>query len=414
MIFRHLRRQTPTAVGVLMVGIATLCLSRAVVQAQAPETVVPASENASRRESVSQEARSAQSSDGTATQAQTDQQATPALLWKGLIEGGLIVRPTRDGGVPKSEFEFQEVQLSVEGRLLPRTHFFIEANFPGPGERFELNDAFVTLGVSKSVQLIVGQLRVPLNRPAVSDRVALFVAEPRAAGPFQRKARDRGVNLVLTPFDGRILYEQAVVNGNGILAGDIGDDDGNLLVEGRLLWFARGKWPVPLPAQTDLQQSPWNTFLKAGWAAGDVRKRVTDALVPEVGERTWNVGHAIIGKGLYSYWQYSQALTDVQWDFDARSFSATSGYVFPLRRLLPLPENAPRILAEAWLEPKFQYERLRFGDVSLPGQSDREIYRVGFNYYPFRSPNIRVMVDDEIVREPTRSHTLLIFFHYMF
>lgn len=337
-----------------------------------------------------------------------------ALLWKGLIQGGLVARPEGAGEEPRSEFLLREAQVSVEGSPVPGTHFFIEANFPGPGEEVELNDAFVTLDLAKSVRLVAGQLRVPLNRPAVSARTALFVAEPRAAGPFQRKARDRGVNLALTPFNGRLLYEQALVNGNGILAGDLGNDDSNLLLEGRLIWFAKGEWPLPLPAQTDLKHSPWSTFLKAGWASGGFDKAATEALTERVWENTWNVGQAIVGNGLYTYWQYSQAFADGEQDFDSRSFSVTSGYAIPLGRVLSFLQGMPRALSAAWFEPKFQYETLRFDDLTLSNQPNREIYRFGFNYYPLGIPDIRLMVDYEVAVRPRRSDTLLVFLHFMF
>lgn len=339
---------------------------------------------------------------------------TFALLWKGLIQGGLVWRPDGTGDVSKSEFLMREVQLSWEGSPIRGAHFFVEANFPGPGEKVELNDAAVTLDLAKGVRLVAGQLRVPLNRPAVSARTALFVAEPRAAGPFQRKARDRGVNLVLSPFNGRLLYEQALVNGNGILAGDLGNDDSSLLLQGRLIWFTMGEWPLPLPAQTDLKHSPWNTFLKAGWAAGEFEKGVTETLSERVGENTWNVGQAIVGKGLYTYWQYSQAFADGERDFDSRSFSVTSGYAIPLGRVLSFLQGMPRALSAAWFEPKFQYETLRFDDLTLSNQPNREIYRFGFNYYPLGIPDIRLMVDYEVAVRPRRSDTLLVFLQFMF
>lgn len=338
----------------------------------------------------------------------------PALLWKGLIQGGFIGRSDAAGEEPASEFRMREAQLSVEGSPIPGTSFFIEANFPGPGEEVELNDAFVTLDLARGVRLVAGQLRVPLNRPAVSARTALFVTEPRAAGPFQRKARDRGVNLVLSPFDGRVLYEQALVNGNGILSGDLGNDDDGLLLQGRLIWFATGEWPVPLPAQTDLNHSPWSTFLKAGWASGGFDKGVGETLTERVGENTWNVGQAIIGKGLYTYWQYGQALADGERDFDSRSFSVTSGYALRLGRRIPFLQTAPRVVREAVLEPKLQYERLRSDDATLFSRPDREVFRFGVNYYPLGIPNIRVMVDSELAMEPRRSNALLVFLHYMF
>lgn len=337
-----------------------------------------------------------------------------ALLWKGLIQGGFMGRSDTPADEPAREFRLREAQVSLEGSPIPGTSFFIEANFPGPGEEVELNDAFVTLDLAQGIRLVAGQLRVPLNRPAVSARTALFVAEPRAAGPFQRKARDRGINLVLTPFNGRILYEQALVNGNGILAGDLGNDDNNLLLQGRLIWFATGEWPVPLPAQSDLNHSPWSTFLKAGWAAGSFERGVTETLAERVGENTWNVGQAILGRGLYTYWQYSQTLTDGERDFDSRSFSVTSGYALRLERLLPSLQAAPRVVRQAVLEPKLQYETLRFEDRTLLNQSNREIVRLGVNYYPLGIPNIRVMVDNEVVIRPQQSNTLLVFLHYMF
>jgi hypothetical protein len=338
----------------------------------------------------------------------------PPLLWKGLVQGGLVARWDNPGEASATEFRHQEVQLSVEGSPIPGTGFFIEASFAEPSEAARINDAFVTLDLSDALTLVAGQLRVPLNRPAVSARTALFLAEPRPAGPVQRKARDRGVNLVFTPFDGRVLYEQALVNGNGILTGDLGNDDSDLLVQGRLVWFATGEWPLPLPAQTDLQNSPWSTYLKAGWAAGEFERGVTETVTERVGERTWNVGQAIVGKGLYTYWQYSQGLADGEWDFDSRSISVTSGYAIPLRRYLPFLESAPTVLREAWLEPKFQYENLRFDDPTLFDRSDREIYRFGINYYPFGTPVLRLMVENELVVDPTHSNSLFAYLHYMF
>jgi hypothetical protein len=372
----------------------------------------PAQEKADTARSQPEE-RTEELTQGTREPDRTPQAASP-LLWKGLIQGGFIGRSDAPGDEPASEFRLREAQVSVEGSPIPGTSFFIEANFPGPGEEVELNDAFVTLDLARGVRLVAGQLRVPLNRPAVSARTALFVAEPRAAGPFQRKARDRGVNLVLSPFNGRLLYEQALVNGNGILAGELGNDDSSLLLEGRLIWFATGAWPLPLPAQTDLKHSPWSTFLKAGWAAGNFDRQVTDALTERVGENTWNVGQAIVGRGLYTYWQYSQALADGERDFDSRSLSVTSGYALRLGRLLPSLQEGPRVLREAVLEPKLQYETLRFDDPTLLNRRNREIYRFGINYYPLGIPNIRVMVDNEVAVRPQRSNTLLVFLHYMF
>lgn len=338
---------------------------------------------------------------------------TPPLLWKGLIQGGYVGR-SNPGGEPANEFRLREAQISVEGSPIPDTHFFIEVNFPGPGEEVELNDAFVTLDLAKGVRVVAGQLRVPLNRPAVSARTSLFVTEPRAAGPVQRKARDRGVNLVLTPFNGRILYEQALVNGNGILGGELGNDNDSLLLQGRLVWFATGEWPLPLPAQTDLQNSPWSTFFKAGWATGKFEKGLEAISREQVRETTWNVGQAIVGKGLYAYWQYSQAYATGSQNFDSDSFSVTTGYAVPLRRLLAIGESAPPILRNGWLEPKFQYETLGYDDSLLGDQLSREIYRFGLNYYPLGTPNLRLMVDNEEAVRPHRSRTLSISLHYMF
>lgn len=348
--------------------------------------------------------------------AEREKAASPPLpvTFKGLVQGGWIGRLETPGEASKSEFIVKEAQLSVEGSVFPGTSFFIEGSFSEPGEEVRLNDAIGTLDLSKAVKLIVGQLRVPLNRPAVSARTALFLAEPRASGPVQAKARDRGVNLVFTPFDGRLLYEQALVNGNGINTNRLGNDDSDLLLEGRLVWFATGKWPLPLPAQTDLNNSPWNTFFKVGWASGKFDKSVTATLKERVQENTWNVGQAIVGRGLYTYWQYGQALADGKRDFDSNSFFATSGYAFPLRRYLPFLQAAPTYVREAWLEPKFQYETLRFDDPTLFNRPNREIYRFGVNYYPFGIPNIRLMAEDEMVLRPTRSDTFFLFLHYMF
>ena len=391
--------------GLTLLVLAALCASETRAHAQVRDTTRMAGQDTlPPAEELTEEL----------TEGIREPEAAFPLLWKGLIQGGFVGRSEPPGDESASEFRLRETQLSVEGSPIPGTHFFIEANFPGPGETVELNDAAVTLDVARGVRLVAGQLRVPLNRPAVSARVSLFVAEPRAAGPLQRKARDRGVNLVLTPFNGRILYEQALVNGNGILAGELGNDDSDLLLQGRLIWFAGGEWPLPLPAQTDLKHSPWNTFLKAGWAAGEFEKGVTETLSERLGENTWNVGQAIVGKGLYTYWQYSQALADGERDFDARSFSVTSGYAIPLGRFFPFLESAPTILREASLEPKFQYETLRFGDPTLLNRANREIYRFGFNYYPLGIPHIRVMVDNEVTVRPRRSNTLLVFLHYMF
>jgi hypothetical protein len=397
--------------GLVLLVLPALCASELRAHAQEPPDTIQTTvqDTAPRAGSDEPEELTEELTEGT-----REPEAAFALLWKGLIQGGFIGRSDVPGDEPAREFRLREAQVSVEGSPIPGTHFFIEANFPGPGEEVELNDAAVTLELAKSVRLVAGQLRVPLNRPAVSARAALFVAEPRAAGPLQRKARDRGVNLVLTPFDGRLLYEQALVNGNGILAGDLGNDDSDLLLQGRLVWFAGGDWPLPLPAQTDLEHSPWNTFLKFGWAAGDFERGVTETLSERVGEKTWNVGQAIVGKGLYTYWQYSQALAEGEWDFDSRSFSVTSGYAIPLGRFLPFLESAPAVVRKASLEPKVQYETLRFDDPTLLNRSNREVFRFGVNYYPLGIPHIRVMVDNEVVVRPQRSNTLLVFLHYMF
>lgn len=336
------------------------------------------------------------------------------LLWKGLIQGGYIARSDEAEGEPAREFRMRETQLSVEGSPGRGIHFFVEANFAEPGEEVRLNDAFVTVDFTKNIRLIAGQLRVPLNRPAVSARTALFLAEPRAAGPVQRKARDRGLNLVITSSDGRLLYEQALVNGNGIQTNNLGNDDSDLLLEGRLIWFATGKWPLALPAQTDLKNSPWSTFLKAGWASGKFEKRVTETLTEELRENTWNIGQAVVGKGLYAYWQYGQALANGERDFDSESLSLTSGYAFPLKRYLPISQDAPTAVKEAWLEPKLQYESLTFQDNTLFNRRDQEIYRFGFNYYPFGTPELRGMLDYEVVVRPQRTRALLASLHYMF
>ena len=333
---------------------------------------------------------------------------------KGLLQGGWLGRTANPGTAPTSEFLLREMQLSVEGTVLPGTYLFVEANLAEPGERVRLNDAAVTIRPTDYLAVVAGQLRVPLNRPAVSARVALFLAEPRASGPVQAKARDRGVNVVFMPFGGRLLYEQALVNGNGINTGQLGNDDSHLLYEGRLVWFATGRWPLPLPAQTDLNRSRWNTYVKLGWAMGTFGKSVTETLRDTVRETTWNVGQAIVGKGLYTYWQYGQARARGSQDFGSRSFFVTSGYAFPLRRLLPFLAAAPMGVREAWLEPKFQYEVLRFDDPTLFDRPNREIYRFGFNYYPVRSPNVRFMVENETVARPQRGNTLFLFLHYMF
>ena len=336
-----------------------------------------------------------------------------SLLWKGLIQGG-YVRRWGDQPGPANEFRLREAQISVEGSPIPDTHFFIELNFPGPGEKVELNDAAVTFDVAEGVRVVAGQLRVPLNRPAVSARTSLFLTEPRAAGPVQRKARDRGVNLVLTPFDGRLLYEQAIVNGNGIQTKELGNDNDSLLLQGRLVWFATGEWPLPLPAQTNLKNSPWSTFFKMGWATGKFEKGLEVATREQVRETTWNVGQAVVGKGLYGYWQYSQANASGGQNFDSDSFSVTTGYAFPLRRFLRLAESSPRFLRDGWLEPKLQYETLGFRDSVLSDQLGRKIYRFGANYYPLGIPDIRIMVDHEVAVRPRRSDTLSVSFHYMF
>ena len=349
-----------------------------------------------------------------AAEPQTVVQPPLPVTFKGLVQTGWIRRLTNAGGAPGNEFIVKEAQLSVEGSVLPSTSFFIEASFSEPEERVRLNDAILALEFIKEVRLIAGQLRVPLNRPAVSARTALFLAEPRASGPVQAKARDRGVNLVFTPFDGRLLYEQAIVNGNGINTNRLGNDRSSLLLEGRLVWFVAGKWPLPLPAQTDLNNSPWNTFVKFGWASGAFNKSVTATSTERVRENTWNVGQAIVGRGLYAYWQYSQAIADGEHDFGSRSFFATAGYALQLRRYLAFLQAAPRYVRDAWVEPKFQFETLRFGDPTLFNSANRMSYRFGANYYPFTSPNLRLMADYEKIVDPARTDTFFLFLHYMF
>jgi len=339
--------------------------------------------------------------------------STSPLLWKGLIQGGLISR-SDPRAEPANEFRLREAQVSVEGSPINGTHFFIEVNFPGPGEEVELNDAAVTFDVMRGVRVVAGQLRVPLNRPAVSARTSLFVTEPRAAGPVQRKARDRGINVVLSPFNGRVLYEQALVIGNGIQNGELGNDNDGFLLEGRLVWFATGEWPLPLPSQTDLQNSPWSTFFKAGWASGRFEKGLSEASRSQVREITWNVGQAVVGKGFYAYWQYSKAFAESEQNFDSQSFSFTSGYAFPIGRYLAASESAPRAIRDGWVEPKLQFEMLRYEDAVLSSQSARKIYRYGVNYYPLGTLNIRLMVDHEVAVRPRRSETLLVSLHYMF
>ncbi len=76
---------------------------------------------------------------------------------------------------------------------------------------------------------------------------------------------------------------------------------------------------------------------------------MTATLKEGVWENTWNVGQAIVGRGLYTYWQYGQALADRKRDFDSSSFFVTSGYAFPLRWALPFLQAAPSYVREAWL-----------------------------------------------------------------
>ena len=395
------------AVGIVLVLASARADAQTTAASEAGAAPAAAPEGQDQSEEIAQEA-----AQGT-NEPEADAGRRPRLLWKGLIQGGYVGRWGEQAG-PENEFRLREAQLSVEGSPIPDTHFFIEVNFPGPGEKVELNDAFVTVDVAEGFRVITGQLRVPLNRPAVSARTSLFVTEPRAAGPVQRKARDRGINLVFTPFDGRLLYEQALVNGNGILGGELGNDNDGLLLQGRLVWFATGEWPLPLPAQTDLQNSPWSTFIKAGWARGSFERGLSEPVREQVTETTWNVGQAVVGRGFYAYWQYSQAFAAGRRNFDSDSFSVTSGYAFPLRRFLPVSERAPRILRAGWLEPKFQYETLSYQDAALSDQRDREIYRFGLNFYPLGIPDIRIMVDHEVAVRPRRSQTLSVSFHYMF
>lgn len=252
MIFPSPREKPCRAISILLGGAVLVYASEAAAQDQTVATVEAqvATESAegSQSEEIAQEA-----AEGS-NRPEEKPASTSPLLWKGLIQGGLISRsdPLAE---PANEFRLREAQVSVEGSPIDGTHFFIEVNFPGPGEKVELNDAAVTFDVTTGVRVVAGQLRVPLNRPAVSARTSLFVTEPRAAGPVQRKARDRGINVVLSPFNGRVLYEQALVNGNGIQTGELGNDNDGFLLEGRFVWFATGEWPLPLPAQTDLQNS---------------------------------------------------------------------------------------------------------------------------------------------------------------
>lgn len=335
-----------------------------------------------------------------------------------LIRGGYIGRTKSPAGLPKNEFLVREIQLGVGGSVMkePDTSFFFEAQFSEPGEEVRLNDAVLTLELMKGVKLAIGQLRVPLNRPAVSARWSLFLDEPRSAGTFQALARDRGANLILELWDGHLLYEQAVTNGNGIRTNQLGNDDNDFLAQGRLLWFVRGKWPVPLPYQSDLDDSPWNTYFKTGWASGRFTRKVTQTLEERMTENTWNVGQAIIGHGLYLYWQYGAGETTAERGFDSKSFFVTSGYAFPLRRVLPFLEHAPPYIRGAWLEPKIQYETLRFADPTLFNRPNREILRFGFNYYPFdRLRNIRLMTEYEFTAiGGTHTEALSLFFHYAF
>ena len=411
MILPHPGNKPSKAVSIMLGGIALVSSSEAAAQ-EASVAIAVAQGAAERAEKFEAEEIAQEGTQGS-NLADEQSASTPPLLWKGLIQAGLISR-SDPGGEPANEFRVREAQISVEGSPIEGTHFFVEVNFPGPGEQVELNDAAVTLDVTRGVRVVAGQLRVPLNRPAVSARTSLFVTEPRAAGPVQRKARDRGINLVLTPFNGRVLYEQALVNGNGIQTGELGNDNDGLLLQGRLVWFATGEWPLPLPAQTDLQNSPWSTFFKAGWASGTFEKGPVETSRTQVRETTWNVGQAIVGRGFYTYWQYSRAFSAGESNFDSNSFSITSGYAFPIRRYLPVSGAAPRAIRDAWLEPKFQFEVLRYDDSSLAHRLDRKIYRYGINYYPLGIPNVRLMIDNEVSVRPQRSETLLISLHYMF
>ncbi|MCA3514433.1 MAG: hypothetical protein IOC96_14645 [Rhodobacter sp.] len=126
------------------------------------------------------------------------------------------------------------------------------------------------------------------------------------------------------------------------------------------------------------------------------------------------MGQAVVGKGFYAYWQYSRAFAESEQNFDSQSFSITSGYAFPIGRYLTASESAPRAIRSSWVEPKLQFEMLRYEDAVLSRQSDRKIYSYGVNYYPVGTPSIRLMVDHEVAVRPRRNETLLVSLHYMF
>lgn len=330
----------------------------------------------------------------------------PTMLIEGLIEAGYIGRSEPPEGAPSREFRIKESQLGIGGKVFPRVSYYLEANFSEPDERVLLNDAVFTYEIAPWLSFAVGQIRVPLNRPAVSNKGSIFLFEPPSAGPQQAKARDRGANLIFRLLDGRVLYEQAITNGEGIGRGTTGNPDDNLLVQGRLLYFVPAPWPVPLPQQTDLQGSPWHTYLKAGWAVGrSNRFLIAENLPEEAGEFTWNIGQAVIGRGFYGFWQVGRSEAEGTRDFGAWSATLTTGYYFGLTHALHL-------------EPKLQYLRLWRDDETLPDGSPTEVVRAGVNVYPFQPIDrlrlTRLMIEYEWQRDPVEAKAIYLFLHYAF
>ena len=138
----------------------------------------------------------------------------PGLRLQGLYEADLATAGSADPSRPDaSAFALTHAELLFEGHAVsPRLEYRLELDFAETLPQIA-KDAFVQWRFARSIALRVGQFKVPYGLETQYWNALLELVDVAQATAAFSLGRDVGVMLVGRPFDGRLQFQVAAVNG---------------------------------------------------------------------------------------------------------------------------------------------------------------------------------------------------------
>jgi len=163
------------------------------------------------------------------------QQVGLPLELGGLLRTGLRVEPESSGGA--DGFDIFDARASVSGEVGIVFEYFFQTEVDPDEEVVRVLDAKLILPFQPEFEIGLGLFKAPFGLEALQSKGELTFLERAQASEAIAPARQVGVSIEGTTFDGRLTYGGGLFNGNGRTFENDGND---FMVSGRVEYNSIG------------------------------------------------------------------------------------------------------------------------------------------------------------------------------